>query len=596
MPLSDQLKIWEQLKLVQEAFPFTDEGCVNFANYCIMNLIKGNPTINRVQVDMVLWLFHGPRYRMIMAQRGQAKTTITAIYAVFRLIHDPSLRILIFSAGGKMSKEIASWVIQIIHGLDILTCLQADRNEGDRASVEGYDVNWVLKGANKSPSVKCLGVDSNAQGSRADVLIADDIESMKNARTVGGRELLEELTKEFESICAEGDIIYLGTPQTSESIYNNLPSRGYQIRIWTGRYPTDSEIENYGDYLSPMLVEDTKKNPKLKTGGGLAGNQGQPTCPTMFDDENLTSKQISMGNAKFQLQYMLNTTLSDADRYPLKLNNLIVADFDTKQGPCLPVWSQDSNNIYKESTGISNKREHQMFWAVKKKYEYADFHRSVMHIDPAGLGKNGDETGYSIIKLIGSTIYIVEATGIEGGYAEETLMKLVEAAKRNDVKQVLIEKNFGNGAHSAMLKPLFAKHHPVTIEEVWESGQKELRIIDVIEPVLSRHQLVISPQVIKQDLQHIQRYPVATQMTYSLLYQMAFITRDKGCLRHDDILDSLASAIRYFTDSIDFDTAAVVAREQASKQEQFFDEWRNRSKNNRMTYSPSARKGCNRFH
>ena len=104
----------------------------------------------------------------------QAKTTLTAIYVVFRLIHQPSFRILIFSAGSKMAKEIATWVVQIITGIDFLECMRAVRAEGDRESIEGYDVHWVLKGADKSPSVKCLGVDSNAQGSRADILIADD--------------------------------------------------------------------------------------------------------------------------------------------------------------------------------------------------------------------------------------------------------------------------------------------------------------------------------------------------------------------------------------------------------------------------------------
>jgi hypothetical protein len=144
---------------------------------------------------------------MVQAQRGQAKTTLTAIYAVFRLIHEPHLRVLIFSAGGKMSKEIASFVIQIINGLDFLWMLCADKNAGDRESVEGYDIHWLFKGVEKAPSIKCMGVDTNAQGSRADVLIADDIESMKNSRTVITREQLEDLTKEFESICAEGDII-----------------------------------------------------------------------------------------------------------------------------------------------------------------------------------------------------------------------------------------------------------------------------------------------------------------------------------------------------------------------------------------------------
>ncbi len=73
-----------------------------------------------------------------------------------------------------MSKEIASFVIQILNGLDFLWMLRADKMSGDRESVEGYDVHWFFKGVEKSPSVKCLGIDTNAQGSRADILIADD--------------------------------------------------------------------------------------------------------------------------------------------------------------------------------------------------------------------------------------------------------------------------------------------------------------------------------------------------------------------------------------------------------------------------------------
>lgn len=569
-----EIEVWQQLAAIQETFPYTEQGILDFADYCINTLIRGNPHLNRVQADMVLWLFRGHRFRMIMAQRGQAKTTITAIYAVFRLIHDPAARILIFSAGGKMAKEISSWVIQIIHGLDILECMRADKAEGDRASVEGYDVNRILKGANKSPSVKCLGVDSNAQGSRADILIADDIESMKNSRTVGGRELLEELTKEFESICADGDIIYLGTPQSAESIYNNMPSRGYKVRIWTGRYPNKDQRESYGPYLAPMLDEDLKRDPSLGTGYGIDGTSGAPTCPEMFTDDNLIAKEIAQGPAKFQLQYMLNTALSDQDRYPLKLPYLVVADYGTEEGPLCPVWSQDLDNVAKGLPRISNRREDALYWAVKKKYEYRPFERSVMYIDPAGGGKNGDETGYAIVKLIGSHIYVVACSGITGGYEEENLMKLVEVAKEHNVKHVLIEKNFGNGAHASMLKPLFNANHPVEIEEVWESGQKELRIIDVLEPVLSRHQLIISPQVIREDMMSINKYAVDVQLTYSLMYQMAMITRDKGCLRHDDRLDALAGAVRYFTESIDFDTKQVYAKKKAKEDEEFRDKWR----------------------
>lgn len=207
-------------------------------------------------------------------------------------------------------------------------------------------------------------------------------------------------------------------------------------------------------------------------------------------------------------------------------------------------------------------------------------------------GKNADETAYAIIKLIGSFIYIVDIGGMKGGYEEESLMALVEAAKASNVKTVLIEKNFGNGAHMAMLRPLFNKLHPVELEEVWESGQKELRIIDVIEPVLTRHQLVISPAVVRKDLRSIEQYSQEVKLTYSLLYQMAMITRDKGCLRHDDRLDALAGAIRHVTESIDFDTQAVHDARKRKDEIEFIKKWQtSQARNSWMGYDSKPKRG-----
>lgn len=174
IPEDKQLKMWEALNDVQNTFPDTVEGFLLFAQTCINLLIPGNPDLNRVQADICKWLYLGPKYRMVQAQRGQAKTTLTAIYAVFRLIHNPSLRCLIVSAGGRLSEDIANFVIQILEGLDFLWMLKADKNNGDRSSVKGYDVHWLFKGVIMAPSVKCLGVDANVPGNRADLLIADD--------------------------------------------------------------------------------------------------------------------------------------------------------------------------------------------------------------------------------------------------------------------------------------------------------------------------------------------------------------------------------------------------------------------------------------
>jgi len=572
MSQEDQLSMREALEEVKEAFPNTLAGFLLFAQTVINTLIKGNPNLNRVQADICKWLFSGGLYRMVQAQRGQAKTTFTAIYAVFRLIHNPRLRVVIFSAGGGMSKKIASFVIQMLDALDFLWMLRADSSAGDRSSVEGYDVHWVFRGTSAQPSVACMGVEASVAGNRADLLIADDIESMKNSSTVGAREKLEDLTKEFEAICTDGDIIYLGTPQSVESIYNNLGARGYAIRVWPGRYPTEKEEETYGDLLAPIIKNDLILDQSLRNGGGLNGDMGKPTCPEMFPELLLCTKELSMGKAKFQLQYMLNTSLSDEERYPLKLKNLIVADFNVEQGPVLPVWSNDPRNLYQS---IAFGAKFKTYRAVNHDYELRPFEQTIMYIDPAGGGKNADEMGYAVIKLIGAYVYIAAIGGVPGGYEEDKLVRLVKVAKEYNAKTVVVEKNYGNGAHANMLKPLFAKNdHPVIMEEAWETGQKELRIIDVIEPLLTSHRLIISPSVLEQDAASVSLYPTNTQLTYRLIHQMKMITRDKGCLRHDDRLDALAGAIRFVIERLDFDTQVMIEAKRRSEEIQKINAWK----------------------
>jgi hypothetical protein len=409
------------------------------------------------------------------------------------------------------------------------------------------------------------------------MLIADDIESMKNARTVTNREILVELTKEFATICQNGEIIYLGTPQTSESIYRDLPARGYKIRVWPGRYPTEDQELAYSGCLAPMIVRDMKDDPSLRTGGGLNGRDGQVTCSEMFNNRLLMEKEIELGSAKFQLQYMLNTDLSDMERYPLKVSKLIVTDFNAEQGPVAPVQSNDlKNSVIQHLVHSGNKPTDKYLRPANDEFEWRPFERTIMYIDPAGGGKNSnDETAYSIVKLLGAHVYIVEVAGIPGGYEIEKLQKLVDAAKRHNVREVWFEKNFGNGAHQAMMEPLFRASHPCQLEEHWATGQKELRIIDTIEPLLSSGRLVIHPMAIAKDISSTQIYPAEKRVLYSLTHQLSNITRDKGCLGHDDRLDSLAGALYQIVQTIDYDTISEMARRSEKEHNDWVKQWQN---------------------
>lgn len=622
-----ELALWKQLEDLQDVFPYTEEGFLDFANYVANKLIKGSPDLIRTQFDLCKYLFNnnskiahknkakpslketrklrrkqenwskkrlkkwaekkakkstektsdrlpGSRLRMIQANRGLGKTTFAAIYSVFRLIHDPTTRVLIFSAGGKLSKEIANWVIQIMEGLEILHFMLPDKANGDRSSMESYDILWVFRGAEKSPSVKCLGVDSNAQGSRADVILADDIESMKNSRTVMMKEILIELTKEFESICQVGDIIYLGTPQFFDSIYNLLPSRGFDVRIWTARYPTAIDLEAYEGFLSPMLMDDIKKHPDWQTGYGLLGDQGKPTGPKMFPDKLLIEKETSQGPSKFQLQYMLNTRMSDASRYPLKLNNLVIQPFTEEKGIISPQWCNDERARLHFSL-FSRQVTDRLYSPMAMDYETQEFERSLMYIDPAGGGKNADETAFAIIRLLGNRIYLQAWGGVAGGFEEEKMRKLVSLAKMHNIREVWFEKNFGNGAFKTMIEPYFQQTWDVNLEEHWATGQKELRIIDTLEPFIASHRFIIHPDVVRQDLISVEQYPDEVKKSYSGLFQMSMITRDKGCLVHDDRLDALAGAVHQITQQIAFDEVKVMSKRREDRQQDWMQKIRN---------------------
>lgn len=560
--LDQQVSRWQELKKLQEAYPHFNE----FLYDVMTDLMKFECTW--LQEDIGDYLENGPLYRMIQAQRGQAKTTITAIYAVWRLIHNPSTRVLILSAGGGMASQISGWVIQIINGMDILECMRPDKAMGDKSSVEAFDVHYTLKGAEKSPSIACLGAFSNMQGYRADLLIADDIESKKNSGTPVQREKLIDVTRDFTSICSKGDIIYLGTPQSVDSIYNGLPSRGYDVRVWTGRFPTDEELKNYGANIAPALLDMCKKAPWLQTGGGPMGDRGQPTDPVIVAEDKLTAKEVDQGPAYFQLQHMLDTALMDRDRYPLKPENLFFMDLRGDKAPLDLTLVKMQNHVlpFPEQfpIGLSYHSVPDIGTV------WGEFQGTHMYVDPAGGGQNGDETAYAITRSAAGKIFTLACGGVKGGLGSEELTQLTEIAMKYKVTAVSIEKNFGNGALSNVWMPVLMKamqevNLTCSIEDVWESGQKELRIIDILEPVIENGKLIMDTDMIDADWDMCQKYAIQDRPVYSLFWQMARITRDKNCLIHDDRLDALAGSVRYWVELLRTDEAkALNAANQAA--------------------------------
>lgn len=562
----EALKRWDDLIALQEHY--TDFG--DFL-HDVQSDVYGWET-TEIQYDIGDFLQYGGLALMIQAQRGQAKTTITAIFAVWCLIHSPHFRIMIISAGAKKASEISKGIILIINAMEILSCMRPDRNAGDRTSTEAFDIHYTLRGDGMNPSVVCLGVTSNMQGYRADILIPDDIESSKNALTMIQREQLMHLTKDFTSICSEGRILYLGTPQSSDSIYNSLPARGYTVRVWPGRYPTLEEEKEYGDTLAPYITNKLLKDPTLRTGGGILGDKGC-NVDTRLHEELLQFKELDQGLAYFKLQHMLCTKLSDQERYPLKLRDCIFMHLNPDEAPGKITWLPRNDLLIPSYPGSSLRDEmYRPGFVSSDMYKYGT---KMMYVDPAGGGQNGDETVAAVIGFLHGYIFILDIVGLPGGIREDVLDRLSALSWQWQCNAIQVEKNFGNGALASVWRPILdtyyqvasddAMHRGPLIEDVWESGQKELRICDVIEPVVARHHLIINEKLIQYDVDSVQKYPLERRATYMFLHQFSKITRTKHSLLHDDRVDAVAGGVRFFTGRMAQDAEKEVQRKRSEQ-------------------------------
>ena len=180
----------------------------------------GLPDPTPLQYDIAYWLQHGQSKICIEAFRGVGKSFITAAYVLWRLYCNPQLKFLVVSASKSRADAFSTFTMRLIQEMDILAFLRP-RDEQRNSRIE-FDVGPAT--ADQSPSVKSVGITGQLTGSRADEIIADDVEVLNNAATADMREKLIERTKEFSAILKpllSARVIYLGTPQTEDSIYNS---------------------------------------------------------------------------------------------------------------------------------------------------------------------------------------------------------------------------------------------------------------------------------------------------------------------------------------------------------------------------------------
>lgn len=502
------------------------------------------PTPTKCQVDMCKALSDSNNKKFILqAFRGIGKSFLTCAFVVWTLWNNPQLKILIVSASKERADANSIFIKNIIDLLPFLNDLKP--RQGQRDSMISFDVG--LAAPDHSPSVKSVGITGNFTGSRADIIIADDVEVPNNSSTQGARDVLWTRVTEFAALLKplpSSRVIYLGTPQTEMTLYKELEdNRGYTTLIWSAQYPRNkAESLYYGQRLAPMLREEYDECPEI-----LAG---QPTDPVRFDADELRERELEYGKGGYTLQFMLNPNLSDAEKYPLRVRDAIICAVDPKRAPLSYQWLPNRQNANEELPNVALKGDdiHSFHSCSQSTSEYQ---QKILVIDPSGRGK--DETGYAVMYSLNGYVYLMEVGGFRGGYEDATLEKLAKKAKEWDVNIVVHESNFGDGMFGKIFQPVLLRHHKCALEEIRAKGQKELRICDHLEPLLGAHKFIIRDEVIREDYQSARDLDGKHDVRYSAIYQMTRMSRERGAVAHDDRIDAIALGAEYLKATVIID-------------------------------------------
>lgn len=509
------------------------------------------PEPTRAQYAIADYLQHGPKRLQIQAFRGVGKSWITAGFVLWTLFKDNEKKIMIISASKDRADNMSIFLQKLIVETKWLNHLQPT-NEDARWSRISFDVACP---PHQAPSVKSLGITSQLTGSRADFILLDDVEVPGNSMTELMREKLLQLCTETESILTPSDdsrICFLGTYQNSFSIYTRLAERNYKPFVWPARYPR--KTESYGGLLAPQLYEDIEQG----------AQPGECTDPDRFDDEDLLQREASMGKSNFMLQFMLDTSLSDASKFPLKFADLIVTSVNPTTAPEAIIWCSDPSNVIKDLPTVGLPGDY-FYSPMQTKGEWSEYNQTIASLDPSGRGS--DETAVSYLSEKNGIIYLHEVRAYRDGYSDSTLLDILRGCQKYGVTKMVIETNFGDGIVSELVKKhcIQTKNY-IEIEEVRANVRKEDRIIDSLEPVMNQHRLVVDRKVIEWDFASNPKLPPEERISYMLFGQMSKMTRAKFAIRHDDRLDCLAQGVKYFTDCL-----AISALEQIKLRKQL--EW-----------------------
>ena len=230
----------------------------------------------------------GDRQMLLMAFRGSGKSTLVGLFAAWLLARDPNLRLLVLAADLALARKMVRNVKRLIERHPVTRKLALKPRQADQWTAEQFTI--VRPAELRDPSMLARGIGANLTGSRADIVVCDDVEVPNTCDSAPKRADLRARLAEIDYILVPGGTqLYVGTPHTYYTLYAEQPRR---------------EIGESAPFL------DGFKRLTLP----VQAADGRSRWPERFPIEAIARIRRHTGANKFQSQMMLEPVSLSAGR------------------------------------------------------------------------------------------------------------------------------------------------------------------------------------------------------------------------------------------------------------------------------------------
>lgn len=195
-------------------------GFLSFPQFVIVwNKLQGQGT-PALHLTISRWLYDrwlaGDRQLLLMVFRDAGKSTLVGLFAAWLLTGNPNLRILIIAAEQMLANKMSRNIRRIIELHPAASHLL--RQHGDSWASDQFTV--ARSRSHRDPSVLARGLSGNFTGTRADIVICDDVEVPNTCATAASREELRQRLAEIDFVLVPSGLqLFVGTPHSYYSIY-----------------------------------------------------------------------------------------------------------------------------------------------------------------------------------------------------------------------------------------------------------------------------------------------------------------------------------------------------------------------------------------